>query len=342
MDVMSTGDRRKETVVSSFNRRIFFLLLLLLCSNFLFAQRKYSSSNPKAIKAFENALKCLDGKYYDKAFEYLDDAIKADPTFADVYILRANMYEEQQKYDQAIQAFKESFRINPDYFPNSYYTLGKIELRIAQYDSAKVHFEKFLSYKDIRPELSSRAEQFLNNAQFATDAVKHPVPFSPVNMGDSINSPDEEYFPAITGDGKTFLFTRRLKSKDQSGIMHEQEDFFVSNYVKDHWSSAHPLTEINTKGNEGAPALSADGQYLFFVACEEPGSGYPGNRKGKGSCDVFISKRVGDKFREPRNLEAPVNTVYGKVNLLFLQMEEHFILSVLQEARREKATVIFM
>src|SRR5690349_17920674 len=147
MDKKPTAGCQLSTVISHLKRKtILFVLLLFLVSNFLFAQRKYGSENTKAIKAFENAIKCLDAKYYDKALEYIDDALKTDPSFVDAYILRANIYEEQQKYSEAIEAYHQSFQVNPDYFPNNYYTLGKIEFRIAQYDSAIVHFEKFLSY----------------------------------------------------------------------------------------------------------------------------------------------------------------------------------------------------
>ncbi len=291
-------------------KKSFLLLLLIVFSTNLFAQQgRYASSNPKAIKAFESALKCFEGHYDEKAIEYLQDAVKTDPGFTDAYIMMATVYDDQKKYDEAIAAYKQSFRVNPDYFPNSYYTLGKMELRLVQYDSAKVHFEKFLTYKDIRSELATKANRFLKNCNFAIEALKHPVPFNAVNMGDSINSSDEEYFPAITADGKTFLFTRRLKTIDQYGRAILQEDFYVSNFVKDHWTRARPLSEVNTFGNEGAPSLSADGQYLFFAECQDKQTGeYAGNLKGEGSCDVFISKKVGDKFQTPRNLSKPVNS----------------------------------
>lgn len=79
-------------------------------------------------------------------------------------------------------------------------------------------------------------------------------------MGSAINTPEEEYFPAITADGATFLFTRRSRFRDPAGRANKQEDFYVSHKNADgNWSDAAPVAEINTSGNEGAPALSADG-----------------------------------------------------------------------------------
>ncbi len=289
---------------------------LLICLHYHFSisqQRKYATENPKAIKEFENGLKCFNNRYNEKALQYMDNALDEDPAFADAQIMKGTIYESMSNSEKAIEAYRKALLMNPDYFPNTFYTLGKLEFKATQFDSAKVHFEKFLTYKDIRSELATRADLYLRSAVFAVYAVRHPVPFEPVNMGDSINTSAEEYFPAITADGKTFLFTRKLRSPDEYGRMIDQEDFYVSTFTNNHWTKAQPISEINTTGNEGAPALSADGQYLFFTACAALGGNldqgaYPGHRKGKGSCDIFISKKVGDKYREPRNLGEPVNS----------------------------------
>ena len=66
---------------------------------------------------------------------------------------------------------------------------------------------------------------------------------------------------------------------------------------------------INTEGNEGAPSLSADGQILFFVACQENAAGaYAGGRKGYGSCDIFYSEKVGENWSKPYNVGGIINT----------------------------------
>jgi len=50
---------------------------------------------------------------------------------------------------------------------------------------------------------------------------------------------------------------------------------------------------LNTEGNEGASCFSADGQYIFFTACES-NFGYPaGREKGLGRCDLYIFQKSG-------------------------------------------------
>lgn len=284
-------------------KRIIWIAFLVFISQSLFSQEEYTSSVPKAIRNFETAIKFYNARSNEKAIESLDIAIKEDPKFVEAHILRANIYSDMKQYDKAIMSYNDANRINPDFFPNNYFSQARIEYITGKYADARTHLEKFLTYQKIGSDLKSKARQLIKNATFAEQAVNNPVPFAPVNMGDSINSKFEEYFPAITADGKTFLFTRRLPDANNR----QQEDFYVSKRINNSWTNALPLTEINTSGNEGAPSLSADGQYLFFTACEEKYSNIDA-RKTNGSCDIFIAKKNGDKFAKPRNLEAPINS----------------------------------
>src|SRR5438128_1256276 len=126
------------------HKKLFVFVFCFLASHFSIGQN-YSSSNSRAIKAFETAIRCFNQNYYDKALEYLDDALKNDPSFIEAYLLKGDLFDRQKKYDQSIDAYSSSIKINPDFFPNTYYTLGKLEFRTEKYDSSKAHFEKFLS-----------------------------------------------------------------------------------------------------------------------------------------------------------------------------------------------------
>ncbi len=285
--------------------RLTFLLLLI--TSVAFGQREYTSTNQKAIKALEAGLRMYEIRNDVDALKAIDNAISIDPQFVEAHMLKANIYSDEKKYETAIESYKKAIEINPDFFPNNFYSVAKAEYLFGKYSDAKLHFEKYISYPKANSVLKSNSERMIANCAFAELAVKNPVPFEPINMGDSINTADEEYFPAITGDGKTFLFTRRLQTTDDAGRRGLQEDFFVSKNVNGKWSLAQPVSEINTVGNEGAPSLSADGQYLFFTACEELYSN-SNARKTKGSCDIFIAKKVNDQYQKPRNLEEPINT----------------------------------
>jgi outer membrane protein OmpA-like peptidoglycan-associated protein/tetratricopeptide (TPR) repeat protein len=282
-----------------------FLFLFLLQKAFA---QDYSSANPAAVRAYEQAMYFFDKRLNEKAIDALKTALQKDSTFVEAYMLLGNVYEDLKKYDDALAAYQKAVEAKPDFFPNNYFAIGTIQYKKSLYSEAKVNFEKFLTYPKVNANLASRAKELMSSCAFADSAMKHPVPFKPVNMGDSINSTDQEYFPCITADGKTFLFTRRLKKVNEYGIKKEGEDFYISHFEKGHWTKAKALDELNTDANEGAANLTADGQYIFFIGCEEI-DGYPnGREKGQGSCDIYLSKKNGDKYGRVRNIGSPVNT----------------------------------
>jgi len=72
----------------------------------------------------------------------------------------------------------------------------------------------------------------IDNCAFASVAITNPVHFEPKNLGPSINSADPEYYPCITADDNTFIYTRSVK--DPAIIpWGMQEDFMVSHRGQD-------------------------------------------------------------------------------------------------------------
>ena len=290
-------------------KKITTLLVCLLLSEVSaqMAPGEYSSTNRKAISYLEAGKKAFEVKKDDVAEKNFKKAIEEDPNFIEANLGLANLYQVTNRHKEAIVYFKKAVSINPRFFPNSLYFLSLSQMADGQYDDAKLNLETFLKYDRISPATKERAEEFLVNATFAAQAVKNPRPFNPINVGAGINTSMNEYFPAVTADGNQFIFTRGVTDARRPG--YENEDFYVSEKQKDVWQTATGISEINSIGNEGAPALSADGTIMFFASCaNELGDyGAPG-RKGYGSCDIFYSQKINGKWTLPRNAGPAVNT----------------------------------
>lgn len=269
---------------------------------------KYTSKSEKAIKYFEKAQKSFDARLDDEAIKSLQKAIEIDPQFVEAHVFLSEIYGEHKKYDLALQATKAAIELNGAFFPRVFFNAGTFEMKLEKYSEAKADFQKFLTFTRISPDARKEAEFLLKSAEFAEYAIKNPVPFNPQNLGSEINSPNEEYSPTLTVDEQTIIFTVKEPSGPNQAL---QEDFYISNYKNGKWDAALNMgAPINTEGNEGAQNISPDGQIMFFTACEEPGYGYPGSRKGYGSCDIFFSQRVGNRWSPPQNVGPPVSSRY--------------------------------
>jgi len=166
------------------------------------------------------------------------------------------------------------------------------EANLDKHDEAIEHLELFLASNPKSEILIKKATQYIGKFKFAATATSNPVPFKPKSVSDNINSANAEYLPALTADGETMIFTRRVRG---------QEDFYVSSKKDGKWNLGIPLLDINDPvNNEGAQSISADGKFLVFTACNR--------RDGYGSCDLYYSEIRNGKWTPPANIGAPINT----------------------------------
>jgi outer membrane protein OmpA-like peptidoglycan-associated protein len=261
-----------------------------------------STRSKKAEKFFYAAVSLSKAGAYDKALAELEKAIGEDPAFIEAYIMKGDLYSDLRSYEDAIGSYNQAIGINPEYSPHLYYILANVELSNGKYQDARTHYEKYLSY-EIPPDRRGKAVSSLRACEFGIHAMENPVPFNPVNLGDSINTPLDEYVNAITADDSRIYFTRKVErnAPAPNALTALEEDFYVSLRCDTGWHLARDLgPPINTEGNEGALFISADGQTLFFAACDRP--------DGYGSCDIYWSKKMGDRWSEPVNLGPVVNS----------------------------------
>lgn len=274
--------------------KINLTICLLFLSFFAFSQEPpfTGTSNKKASKLFGEALQAFTSYDGKKAADLLNKAIAIDPKFVDAYLLLADVQESNEKYDEAVISYEKAISIQPE-FQIPYYKLANRQLKNAEYEKALNNLNLYQEKKGNQID-ANKIERALITASFGAGAVKKPVPFEPKNMGAAINSPLDEYFPGVSADEQTLIYTR-LK-------INRTEDFYIS--LKDAnnaWSQSRNMGEpINTEYNEGTISISSDGQYVFYTGCNWPDN--------EGSCDIYFSALDGMDWKEPRSLGFPVNT----------------------------------
>ncbi|MBC7695096.1 MAG: PD40 domain-containing protein [Burkholderiales bacterium] len=294
-------------------RLFLFLFIILIGYSFVYSQSNlppgtYSSTNKKAVKYFEESKKMFQVRKDAEAEKLIKKAIEEDPQFIEAHSAYADFLMGNNRVKEAIPLYEKAIQINPKIFIDNNFYLGGAYLHEALYDKAIPCFEVILKTERINPNLKDESARYLKNARFGSEAIKHPQPFKPVNVGEGINTREYEYFPALTADGNTFLFTRNIR-EGEGVTAPRQEDFYISKKVNNVWQTANPMPSVNTPGNEGAPSLSADGEIMFFASCMEMSGDYgTSERKGYGSCDIFYAQKINGKWTKPRNAGAMINT----------------------------------
>ena len=281
--------------------KIRLIIILVLLSGSSFGQ-SYSTNNKKAIKLFEQAKQASANYLYGKSLAMLDDALALDPDFLEVYLMKSDIYQEMDSVSLQIKSLESAIRINPTLFPKMYYSLGNASYRSGYYQKAVESFRKYLSFAGEKGTFADRAKQSIEKCRGAEKLLKQPVPFESVNLGPNINSANDDYWPSITIDGNTIIFTRLADTFNPTGQgqLIAQEDFYTSKLVNNEWQPSEPLASINTIYNEGAQSISTDGNLLFYTACNR--------NDGFGSCDIYFSRNDCGVWSLPQNAGEPVNS----------------------------------
>jgi len=294
------------------------ILIFTACSSV--AQMQYSSTNKKAISLFEDAMAAANSMNeqtgypnYPLGIELLNKALEKDPKFTEAYLVLAEFYQTMKKHKEAIAAYEAAIALNPHHSAtgSTFFYIATSQAAVGDYDAAIKNLDYYISNRNANPEMVNQAYAMKRNCEFASNALKNPSQFTPINMGPGINTADPEYFPTITVDGKTILFTRRIDD-ERVPVYKEQEDFYVSQLSdRNIWGTAAPMPpNVNSILNEGAPTISADGKSLIFVACSGQSNDmdYGEARTGKGSCDLFYTKKLGKAWSNPVNIPGNVNS----------------------------------
>ncbi|HUX57284.1 MAG TPA: OmpA family protein [Bacteroidales bacterium] len=283
------------------------LFIIFLASTFClvtltgFSQGFHTSSN-KALKVYKEGVEAYDYFNYYKAENSFKEAVSIDQKFYEAYMMLGELMSKQKRYSEAATNYKAAVKIDSMFFKPVFFNIATSEMMSGDYQNALIHFNVYLAQKGMSEKNITNAIKNTKNCEFALEAMKNPVPFSPESVGSSINTQDDEYWPSITADGQTMMFTRQPAHRDGTGsIKQAHEDFYISYFTDHYWQKAFNAgAPLNTLQNEGAQTISSNGNYMFFTACNRSG--------GLGSCDLYFSAYNDGKWSEPSNLRYPVNT----------------------------------
>lgn len=292
-----------------------YIMLLFLALTMAAQGQDYSTQNKKAIKLYERAMETLYQGKNDAAMNGLEQALKEDGAFLEAHLVLADLMsnidlvsmeengEPSRHYrDEAKRHYRAVVESKRDFFTPAWVNLGRLELYDRNYDEAIKCFETYLELDKRESENELDAKRGLKTARFRKEALAHPVPFDPQNLGAAVNSRDDEYLPSLTADGQTLVFTRRFPRKaTTTANTKEEEDLYVSTLANGQWSRAERMSEpVNSTDNEGAQCISQDGRIMFYTACNR--------NDGGGRCDLYMCVNKSGRWSKPRNLGSAVNS----------------------------------
>ena len=254
--------------------------------------------NKQAAEHYARAYEAANAGQYNIAFEEIKASLAIDPKLVDAYLSRAGIYANLKKYNNSVADFDTALNMDSVYSSTFLLPYSISLAGCGRFAEALDAVNRFLANPSLNQQSIKAGHYRQSSYAFALDYAKqHPATdyvFAPLNLGDSINTRELEYFPSLTIEGSKMIFTRRVD---------QDEDFYESEMDNGNWTKAKPLSgKVNTNLNEGAQNISQDGQMLVFTGCNYP--------EGEGSCDLYYSIKNNSGWTEAQNMGRQINTEF--------------------------------
>jgi len=135
----------------------------------------------------------------------------------------------------------------------------------------------------------------------------------PVNLGAQVNGGHNEYGAALTPDGRQLYFaSNRPQPSDTAApdpdawpatvredLYRRDYDLYSAPITNRGVGAAQPVSELNSGYNDGSPAVSPAGDFLYFTS-DRPG--------GEGGFDIYRSRRLRGHHLAAENVGPAINS----------------------------------
>jgi len=290
-----------------------------------------------AAKAYQKLLKKGEGSRYvyeklANSYFFINDTKKAEPYYKRVVKSKKVDSETVYNYAQSLKAngkisdyntwmkkFSEmkpsdsraiEFMKNPDYVPQIMDALARYEVKnLKDLNSEYSEFGGVVIGKDFyfsSARNTSRKKYHWDDQPFLdvykASLVGNTIKNAELLEGD-VNTKYHEGNVAITADGKRMYFDRNdyfegKYVKNEEGV--NQINIYYSEKIDGNWRGVFSVPFNNSEYSNGHPALSPDGNTLYYVS-NKPG--------GKGDSDIYkVSVNAQGVFGTPERLGDNINT----------------------------------
>jgi outer membrane protein OmpA-like peptidoglycan-associated protein len=268
-----------------------FVLLILMFGIII----PVKSQDKKALMSFEKGQKDFSERNYQSALENFNKYLEKDSSKTIAIFRIGQIYESFRNVEKASAYYKKVIEkdTNKLAYVTAYTYLGSRALERGEFQEAKKWLDVSQKYSNKNAMVYQQILRQQKTADFGILALANPLNIKPEALPKEVNHKKKQYFPVLTADNNTMIFTSRNEDED--------ENIYFSTKNQNVWSKPISISEnINSPFNEGTCSISADGKIMVFTSCE--------GRQSFGSCDLYISKKENNVWSKPENLGAAINS----------------------------------
>ena len=265
---------------------------------------------PEAIEYYKKGEHYILAKDYEKAIKHFQRCLKIQPGLSAAHRNIASSYSLLNDFESAIIHYEIIMESDTMYSRAMYYELADAYYKSGLFRKALQNFKKFKvlqeedlenfgfhgEKEDVREaEYLPKLENSIRASQVAMDSVNFGKITNVENLGPSINTRGDEYFPFVSNDQQMLYFTQRKKGDADENLLYSNAG------SNGKWKSSSPFKFFNTPAHEGRFTMVRDGRKMFFTAC---------NRQGVlGPCDIWEGELLKGEISEIKPISGDLNSM---------------------------------
>lgn len=241
-------------------------------------------------KELAEAVLMANGGQAETVISMIEDMIDKYPTWTAARKELSKIYYELGQKQKAVDQLEAILAIDTTSQLPELYSLGRIYEGISEPERALACYDALLKKNPSDKALTDRATASKIALEKKRDLWKSNDVIQLQPFDSDINTPNHEFLGRWMLDGQTMVFTRRVFT---------QEDIFFASF--DSTAGLWRIEEFtfNSPQNEGAHALSPDGNYLIFSS--------DNRQDGLGSSDLYLSFKQNGQWTRPTNMGPAFN-----------------------------------
>lgn len=275
-------------------KTLFFVLasMLILSAQFLIAQEELSDANTN----FEDENYEVALKQYLKIYKKMSNDHQVNYKIGICY-LKTNFDKKS-----SLQYLLKADSLKPNYYPTILFDIAQAYFHSLNFEKAQEYAQNYTQSKKLKPDELTAVDKFIETVENAKQLTSKPVNVTFINLGKTLNSPQDDYIPFITEDENFMVFTsaRKYMSDYQQFI----KGIYFSKKSNGVWSAASAASsKINSDENEEIVGISKDGNTLLVHV-----------DRLSNPHDIFYSeKKRSGNFGELKDFGPSINTKSSEI-----------------------------
>lgn len=211
----------------------------------------------------------------------------------------------------ALSYFLKSHTLDPDIAEDIILLTGRAYQYRGDYGKAIDCYNIYSNAAIDNGNINLDVNRYIRECNYAIEMVGTGPELEICNIGNMINSPEDDYSPVISEDGKLLYFTSRRRLNEKGGRvksdMKWDENIFVSIASDSGWVKAGSVKQANSEANEGILYVNNENNIMLIYA------GWAGNG------DIYILNSKKDKWSKPAPMGNGINSAGRETSLTLTQ-----------------------